>query len=217
METLMLRRNKALVFAGGLWVFPGGSIDPQDYEIAGGDIHDASRVAAAREAQEECGLTPDPKDMVLLSHWITPVGEPRRFSTWIYAAPLEADDVVTIDGGEIHDSRWLLVAKAVADHEAGQLDMLPPTYITLRSLAEHECVADVVVAERDSPVPEVFPIFAKDGEQIMVMFRGDSGYEGEAGADAGPRHRATLVNGTWQYEYEGVDPDYPALVRVDAM
>ena len=30
-ETLMLRRNSKLAFAGGAWVFPGGRIDPEDY------------------------------------------------------------------------------------------------------------------------------------------------------------------------------------------
>lgn len=36
-ETLLLKRNKALLFAGGVWVFPGGSLDPEDWEAAGGD------------------------------------------------------------------------------------------------------------------------------------------------------------------------------------
>ena len=35
LETLMLRRNKALLFAGGYWVFPGGALEPQDWEQAG--------------------------------------------------------------------------------------------------------------------------------------------------------------------------------------
>ena len=30
-ETLMLRRDSKLAFAGGAWVFPGGRIDPEDY------------------------------------------------------------------------------------------------------------------------------------------------------------------------------------------
>ena len=38
METLMLKRNKALMFAGGLWVFPGGALEDSDIESAEGDI-----------------------------------------------------------------------------------------------------------------------------------------------------------------------------------
>ncbi len=31
----MLKRNRDLAFAGGMWVFPGGRIDPEDFESAG--------------------------------------------------------------------------------------------------------------------------------------------------------------------------------------
>ena len=114
LETLLLKHNKALAFAGGFWVFPGGKLDPQDMTAGGGDEEAAARIAAAREAMEECGQQPQPEDMILLSHWTTPEAESRRFSTWIYAAPLRADEQVVIDGGEIHDSRWLSVHDALA-------------------------------------------------------------------------------------------------------
>jgi 8-oxo-dGTP pyrophosphatase MutT (NUDIX family) len=213
LETLLLRRNKALIFAGGAWVFPGGSLDPEDIAAADGDIESASRIAAAREAREESGLSPQLEDMVLLSHWTTPVGEPRRFSTWIYAAPLAADIEVVIDGSEIHDSRWLGVREAVAEHEAGDLNMLPPTYFTLISLCHYDNVAQMVLAERNSPVPEVFPVFAKDGEQPMVMFRGDAGYDSTDSSVAGARHRAVLKDKCWQYQYLDVDSAYPPIIK----
>ena len=51
-ETLMLRRNSKIVF-GGMWVFPGGRLDPEDWEgIPEDDDLAASRVAAEREAME---------------------------------------------------------------------------------------------------------------------------------------------------------------------
>jgi len=212
-ETLLLQRNKALVFAGGAWVFPGGAVDAEDLDAAGGDSLLASRIAAAREAEEESGLLPRLDDMVLLSHWTTPEGEPRRYSTWIYAAALAADDEVCIDGGEIHDSQWIKVREAVAEHEAGELGMLPPTYVTLCNLVRYSSVQEMLAAERDSPVPEVFPIFGNDGEQLMVMFRGDAGYDsGDAGA-AGARHRAVLREGTWEYQYHGVSPEFAPLIH----
>ncbi len=212
LETLLLKRNRALLFAGGAWVFPGGALEAQDLAAAGGDVHLASRIAAAREAREESGLSPQLEDMVLLSHWTTPLGEPRRFSTWIYAAPLATDIDVVIDGSEIHDSRWLSVHEAIAEHEMGGLDMLPPTYFTLLSLARYDNVAQMVTAQRDSPVPEVFPVFANDGDQLMVMFRGDAGYESADGSIAGARHRAVLRGACWRYQYLDVDPAYPPLI-----
>ena len=89
----------------------GGALEESDIESAEGDIALAARIAAAREAEEECGLRPDTDNMVHLSHWTTPVVEPKRFETWIYAAPLAEDADVAIDGSEIHDFRGFVYKK----------------------------------------------------------------------------------------------------------
>ena len=171
METLMLKRNKALMFAGGLWVFPGGAIDQEDIEAGGGDADEAARIAAAREAQEECGLTPDLDNMVQLSQWTTPTAEPKRFQTWIYAAPIVQDDAVTIDGGEIHDHQWMRVADVVAAHKAGEMGMMPPTYVTLCSLLRYHSTADMIEGEKQITPPEVLPLFAKEDETVLSCLR----------------------------------------------
>jgi 8-oxo-dGTP pyrophosphatase MutT (NUDIX family) len=214
LQTLMLRRNKDLIFAGGAWVFPGGALDPEDLATAKGDVYEGARIAAAREAREESGLSPHLEDMVLLSHWTTPVGEPRRYSTWIWAAPLVEDAAVVIDGSEIHDSRWLGVREAAAEHEAGALNMLPPTYFTLLRLSRYDSVAQLVASERDLPVPEVFPVFALQDGQVLVMFRGDAGYDSADSAVPGARHRAVLRDQCWRYQYLDVDPACPPLIDV---
>ena len=212
METLLLKRNQALLFAGGFWVFPGGAIDAEDLDAANGDLVAASRIAAAREAAEEAGLSPEIDDMVLLSHWTTPVVEPKRFSTWIYAAPLAREEEVVIDGSEIHDAQWIPVKQAIEEHEAGELGMLPPTYVTLCRLADYATTADMVTVERASPVPEVLPVFAGAGEPLTVMFRGDAGYDSGDPDVPGPRHRAVLHDSRWEYVYQDVDVAYPRLV-----
>lgn len=59
-ELLMVVRSKDMVFAGGMAVFPGGRLDPADYELADGSGDDrdelAHRIAAIRETLEETGL-----------------------------------------------------------------------------------------------------------------------------------------------------------------
>ena len=58
-ELLMVERAKAMVFAGGAMVFPGGRIDPGDHDLAATiDAGDdgAARIAAIRETIEEAGL-----------------------------------------------------------------------------------------------------------------------------------------------------------------
>ena len=59
---LMVERVKAMAFAGGAAVFPGGKVDPADFDYAqmlGGPLpldEAAARLAAIRETIEEAGL-----------------------------------------------------------------------------------------------------------------------------------------------------------------
>jgi 8-oxo-dGTP pyrophosphatase MutT (NUDIX family) len=59
-ELLMVERARAMAFAGGALVFPGGRIDPGDHALAAlhpGDPDDiAARIAAVRETLEEAGV-----------------------------------------------------------------------------------------------------------------------------------------------------------------
>jgi len=61
-ELLMVQRSREMRFAGGAAVFPGGKIDPADYELAtriapNACLNDtAARIAAMRETLEETGL-----------------------------------------------------------------------------------------------------------------------------------------------------------------
>lgn len=75
-QLLFVERAKAMVFAGGALVFPGGRVDPGDRALAltlTGDPDDmAARVAAIRETIEEVGLAiglspvPDEKRLAAL-------------------------------------------------------------------------------------------------------------------------------------------------------
>lgn len=59
-ELLMVERARAMAFAGGALVFPGGRVDPGDHALAAtleGDPDDcAARIAAVRETLEESGV-----------------------------------------------------------------------------------------------------------------------------------------------------------------
>jgi len=76
-ELLMMERAKAMAFAGGATVFPGGRVDPADRALAelhaSDDPEDlAARIAAIRETLEEAGLpigfatTPTPAETTTL-------------------------------------------------------------------------------------------------------------------------------------------------------
>lgn len=70
-ELLMVERSRAMSFAGGMAVFPGGRVDPADRALAdalGADDADdaAHRIAAIRETIEETGLAPALRERVTL-------------------------------------------------------------------------------------------------------------------------------------------------------
>jgi 8-oxo-dGTP pyrophosphatase MutT (NUDIX family) len=223
LELLMVRRNRALAFAGGFWVFPGGAVDDADRRLGADDPDEAARHAAAREAREEAGVSPDPADMVLISHWTTPVMEKKRFSTWIFAGAIAADDEVVIDGSEIHDFQWIGVQAALAQHAAGALPMLPPTFITLCALARYPDAESALQGEKETPCPRVLPLLVPIAGEggFTTLYPGDVAYTNGAnsGADSGatavdidapgPRHRAFLADGCWHYQYEGVTDEPP--------
>ena len=64
-----------------------------------------------------------------------PPEAPRRFSTWFFVAPAPAAIDVAVDGTEIHDHAWLRPADVLAGRDAGQMELAPPTWVTLWHLA----------------------------------------------------------------------------------
>ena len=140
-EVLMARRNSRLSFAGGAWVFPGGRVDPDDWEGEPVDdlrdprMLDAARRAAVREAAEETGAVVEPATLVLISHWTPPIQAPKRFATYFFLgpAPVEITDLQA-DGGEIHELGWLRPGAAIEARNAREIELVPPTYITLEHL-----------------------------------------------------------------------------------
>ena len=117
-----------------MWVFPGGKIDPEDYGEKS-DLEYAARAAAVRETKEETGISLDSKDFIHFSHWTPPPGPQKRFATWFFIAKSSSVKSVEIDEGEIKDHQWIKPSEALAKHSAGDIDLVPPTWITLHHLA----------------------------------------------------------------------------------
>jgi 8-oxo-dGTP pyrophosphatase MutT (NUDIX family) len=196
-ESLMLHKNSKLAF-GGMWVFPGGRVDPGD-RVDGADDGDAARRAAVREAREEAGLEVDPESLVWFSHWLPPSIAPKRFATWFFFAPAPSGDV-TIDGGEIHDSAWMRPADALARRDALEIELAPPTWMTLHHLAEFSTVADLLADARQR-TPVFYETRVANGpDGLTAMWSGDAGYESGDPATPGVRHRLRIDAGPWQLE-----------------
>src|SRR5690349_20307318 len=68
LEVLMLKRHEEASFMPGIWVFPGGSVDPAD-----GDGDAGYRACAVRELAEEARIELGAEEeLVFFSRWITP-------------------------------------------------------------------------------------------------------------------------------------------------
>lgn len=190
-ETLMLHRTSKVHF-GGMWVFPGGRIDPEDYPESS-DVNIAAQHAAVRETLEETGITIGGDAFAWFAHWTPPAGTPRRYATWFFASILETDQVIAVDGFEIQNHEWIQPAEALTRHAAGEIDLAPPTWITLHQLALHEPAAALWQVLKDQPVRVYETRIRKDkADRRIALWAEDAAYAGGEVDQSGPRHRLVL-------------------------
>lgn len=225
-EVYLLRRQISMEFAGGMCVFPGGGVDPRDFDHTvawagpspaawatrlGVDERMARALvcAAVRETFEESGVllagTPDEvvadtsgddweADRVALesrelaitdfldrrglvlrsdllgvwSGWLTPVFEPKRYRTWFFVARLPEGQVTRDVSTESASVTWLPAMSAVSAVEAGDIFMLPPTYLTCLDVGQHADL-DAVLAEAECRDVDMFtPEVVAHGDDFVL-------------------------------------------------
>ncbi len=225
-ELYLLRRQTSMAFAGGMCVFPGGGVDPRDFDHAvawtgptpaewaerlGVDEPMARALvcAAVRETFEESGvllagtaesvvadttgddweadrvalesrdlsLTDflDRRGLVLRTDllgawagWLTPVFEPRRYRTWFFTASLPAGQLTRDVSSESSSVAWVPAMTAVEQAEAGDIFMMPPTYLTCLDVGQH-ADPDAVLAEAAGRSVEIFtPEVVPDGDEFVL-------------------------------------------------
>ncbi|MDX1694491.1 MAG: NUDIX hydrolase [Ketobacteraceae bacterium] len=203
-EVLMLQKTTGIAF-GGMWVFPGGKIDPEDF--AGNDnIFEAACNAAVRETREETGVALNKDDFTWFSHWTPPPSSPRRFSTWFFVAETDFRDRIIVDGGEILDHRWVTPGDALRKQAAGEIELAPPTWVTLYQLSQRDRV-DRIIRHFENSQPLHFATRLErnpEGTPVAVWF-GDAAYENGDLEAAGARHRLVLEKDGFRFENTVVD------------
>lgn len=201
LETLMLCRNSKIAFAG-MWVFPGGRVDDTD-RVGGVDDLEAARRAAAREASEEAALQIEADEMVLFAHWIPPPIAPRRYATWFFAAPV-ADSMHTIDDGEIVDSDWMTPDRCLRRHHHGEIELVPPTWVTLHRLRGLPDVESALRSLADVPARHHATRIARVDDGPVALWEGDAGYDTTDPTVPGPRHRLEMFAAGYRYDDSGL-------------
>lgn len=197
LELLMLKRASKLAFYGGAWVFPGGRIEPEDGDLEAG-LSDAARRAATRELHEEAGLHVQPADLLCFARWLTPPGRARRFDTFYFAAAAP-DSPVQLDPHESEDYAWLTPSAALAARARAEIELPPPTFVTLSVLAQATSAAEgfgALGSETVHFIPKPFPV--ADG--FVYLYTGDAGYEAGDPEVSGARHRLWALSSGWRYE-----------------
>ncbi|MEM7514260.1 MAG: NUDIX hydrolase [Bacteroidota bacterium] len=211
-EVLLLLRNKALAFAGGVWVFPGGKIEQSELEGAASE-EEAAKIAAAREAKEETNLEVGKERMIFYRHWTTPAIEPRRYATWFFFAGIEdGTAIVTVDDSEIKEHLWIHPQTALDQFKNGQLALMPPTFISLQLIRHCQSVEEAEAKVRQETPVFVEPVLIVQNKVATILYKGDAGYTTANPDLPGPRHRLIndFANRKSRFEYEGCD-EFPPV------
>jgi 8-oxo-dGTP pyrophosphatase MutT (NUDIX family) len=172
-EVLLVRRSPDASFMPGVWVFPGGTLDPTDE----GHEEAAHRACAIRELHEEAGieLAAD-AELLPWSRWITPEVMPVRFDTRFYVALAPAHSPPRPDGVETTEVGWFSPHEALQRHRAGVLSLVFPTIKHLESLEPYSSSEEALAAARDRVVEPVLPRVVGEGDERRILLPGERGY-----------------------------------------
>jgi recombination protein RecT len=178
-ETFLLRRSAASRFVPNAYVFPGGTVDPEDAAeppVAPDELRRLFRMAsppsermqgslvaaARRELFEETGVRLGAGGAFeLFSHWITPLRIAPRYDVYFFVARIPAGQRAVADATETHDGVWIAPAQALARAEAGTMHVVYPTRMHLARLRAFRTVEALLAFARTKPVVTVLP----DGDE----------------------------------------------------
>jgi 8-oxo-dGTP pyrophosphatase MutT (NUDIX family) len=102
------------------------------------------------------------------ARWITPEFEPKRYDTCFFVAALPAGQLTRDVTSESDQVAWMRPADAVAAVDAGELLMLPPTYVCCRELSSYDEVAAILPAAGDREIRTILPTVRVDGDDAYL-------------------------------------------------
>lgn len=168
-EVLVERRHERSRFAPGFIVFPGGTIDRTDRDLARqlfGDAGDGARACALRELYEEVGILltasgpvgrkqdvpfadlefdpPSKEAMPEVARWVAPEFLEVRFDARFFAAAAPRGLEPRPDDVETDRAWWAVPEDVLADNRTGEAPLMWPTLVTLQTLSSCRTVEDVL-------------------------------------------------------------------------
>jgi len=103
-------------------------------------LHRCEKSIAELCASERLRLAVD--RLVYLSHWLTPLGRPKRFDTRFFIAAAPAAQTAAHDGTELVEQLWIAPHEALA--RSASLKLLTPTQKTLETIGRFATVAEAM-------------------------------------------------------------------------
>jgi 8-oxo-dGTP pyrophosphatase MutT (NUDIX family) len=168
LEVLLVQRTHEARFMGGVWVFPGGAVDPGEDE----------RGAAVRELREEAAVdVADAAGLVPFSRWITPAEVKVRFDTHFFVTPLPDGAQPAVDGAECVALGWFSPREALLAHARGEILLVFPTIKHFEQLEPFASADALVEHAQGREVVPVQPRVLVTGETARILLPGDPGYD----------------------------------------
>lgn len=106
-----------------------------------------------------------------VSHWITPAGAPIRYDTRFFLSAAPDGQAGAHDGVETTEHRWVTPRRALADHEAGRILLVPATRAQLEMVHRFPTTAELLAhAAAIADVPTIEPVIIRgeNGEPDRV-------------------------------------------------
>lgn len=140
-------------------------------------IHDGSLSLVDLCAAERLLLLTD--RIHLVDHWVTPLGERRRFDTRFFVAMAPQAQEPLHDDGETIASLWVRPVDAIRMWRDGELQMFPPTVVSLQFLEPFASAEQALAAAAVVGVPPVVlpRVVLKDGLIVGVLRPDEPGYD----------------------------------------
>ena len=115
------------------------------------------------------------------SHWITPPGQPKRYSTRFFVAALPEGQHAIHCGGELTDSRWSTAHDMLVAGRTGQVELHFPTIKTLESIARYKTFDELIEwasACTDWGVTTMLAMIVEREGKKVIALPGEADYPG---------------------------------------